>query len=67
MRFWPDFALRDLRVFLLVISALTAIAYALPPGVGIRADPLAPTPDGIQPEWYFLSVYKVLKLLPGVT
>lgn len=65
IRFWPDFALRDARVFVLLLGALATVAYVLPPGTGTRADPLAPTPEGIQPEWYFLSVYKVLKMMPA--
>ncbi len=65
VRFWPDFVLRDLRALVLVGGALAAVAFLYPPVVGVRADPLAPTPEGIQPEWYFLSVFKVLKLMPA--
>ena len=32
--------------------------------MGKKADPFAPAPAGIKPEWYFLFMYQTLKLLP---
>jgi cytochrome b6 len=30
-----------------------------------EADPSAAAPEGIKPEWYFLSQFQLLKLFPG--
>jgi quinol-cytochrome oxidoreductase complex cytochrome b subunit len=73
MRFFPDFALRDLLLWLVCLIALTALAVFLPYGPGIpgaewelgrKANPLAPAYPGIKPEWYFLWVYQLLKEFP---
>jgi cytochrome b6 len=64
MPFFPDFLLHDLRAWLILFGALVTLAVALPWPLGNQANPLAPAPAGIRPEWYFLSMYQVLKLLP---
>jgi len=73
MRFFPDFALRDLLLWLLCLLILASLAVFLPygpsiPGVewelGKKANPLAPAYPGIKPEWYFLWVYQLLKEFP---
>jgi quinol-cytochrome oxidoreductase complex cytochrome b subunit len=64
VRFWPTFVLRDSRLAVLVFGGLMVVAFFLPPALGSRAEPMAPTPEHIKPEWYFLPVYKMLKLLP---
>jgi cytochrome b6 len=35
-----------------------------PPEIGRKADPLAPAPENIKPEWYFLFLFQTLKLFP---
>jgi quinol-cytochrome oxidoreductase complex cytochrome b subunit len=65
VRFWPAFMLRDSRLAILALGSLMVIAFLLPPPLGLRADPMAPTPEHIKPEWYFFPVYKMLKLLPS--
>ncbi len=55
----------DLIVWLLVLGAVATLAVFLPPEIGIKADLLAPTPENIKPEWYFLFVFQTLKLFPG--
>jgi cytochrome b6 len=62
--FWPDFALREGRAWLVILAGILLVACFLAPPVGEVADPLAPTPDNIKPEWYFLGFYRVLKMLP---
>ena len=37
----------------------------LPAELGHKADPFAPTPFGIKPEWYFLAQFQTLRLLPA--
>lgn len=73
MRFFPDFALRDLLLWLVCLMLLGSLAVFLPygprlPGVewelGKKANPLAPAYPGIKPEWYFLWVYQLLKEFP---
>ncbi len=65
VRFWPAFILRDTRLAVLAFGSLLVVAFLLPPALGLRADPMAPTPENIKPEWYFFPVFKMLKLLPS--
>jgi cytochrome b6 len=73
MRFFPNFFLRDLLLWLGCLLALLVLAAFLPYGpsipgmeweLGRKADPLAPAYPGIKPEWYFLWVYQLLKEFP---
>jgi cytochrome b6 len=73
MKFFPDFMLRDLLLWLVCLIVLAALAVALPYGPGVpgiewelgkKANPLAPAYPGIKPEWYFLWVYQLLKEFP---
>ncbi|MFH1177609.1 MAG: cytochrome bc complex cytochrome b subunit [Acidobacteriota bacterium] len=65
MRFFPSFALRDTVVWLGGLAILAALAALLPWELGTKADPFAPAPAGIAPEWYFLFMFESLKLLPA--
>jgi quinol-cytochrome oxidoreductase complex cytochrome b subunit len=31
----------------------------------VKADPFAPAPAGIRPEWYFMFMFQTLKLIPA--
>ena len=73
MKFFPNFALRDLLLWLACLMILVTLAVFLPYGPGIpgmdwelgqKADPLAPAYPGIKPEWYFLWEYQLLKEFP---
>lgn len=73
MKFFPDFALRDMLLWLLCLILLVSLAVFLPYGPGLpgvewelgkKANPLAPAYPGIKPEWYFLWVYQLLKEFP---
>ena len=73
LRFFPDFLLRDLLLWLVCLIVLAVLVYLLPYGPGIpgmewevgkKANPLAPAYPGIKPEWYFLWVYQLLKEFP---
>jgi quinol-cytochrome oxidoreductase complex cytochrome b subunit len=33
--------------------------------LGLEADPFAPAPEGIRPEWYFMFMFQTLKMLPA--
>ncbi len=63
--FLPSFMLRDLIGWYLALGVLAALAALFPWELGVKADPFAPTPAGIRPEWYFLFLFQTLKLIPG--
>ena len=65
MKFVPNFLLRDLIGWILAIGVLAALAALFPWELGEKADPFAPAPAGIKPEWYFLFMFQTLKLLPA--
>ncbi len=72
MRFFPSFLMRDLLVWLIVLNVLAVLAVLFPDGIGVvhwpldaKADPFAPPPDVIRPEWYFMFAFQSLKLLPS--
>jgi cytochrome b6 len=65
MPFFPDFFLREMLIWLIVINVLAVIAVVVPSELGVKADLLAPAPAGIKPEWYFLFMFETLKLIPA--
>jgi cytochrome b6 len=65
MPFFPDFAVRDLVLWLLVLNFVVFLAVFFPWELGIKADPFASAPAGIRPEWYFIFMFQTLKLLPA--
>ena len=65
MPFFPNFLLRDLLGWTIALGCLAAIAALFPWELGKKADPFAPTPMGIRPEWYFLFMFQTLKILPA--
>lgn len=71
MKFFPHFLLRDLLVWLIALNILAILAVFFPDGIGVvhwplgtKADPFAPPPAVIRPEWYFMFAFQALKLLP---
>lgn len=73
MPFFPNFALRDLLLWLVCLTMLATLALLFPYGpslpgmeweLGLKANPLAPAYPGIKPEWYFLWIYQLLKEFP---
>lgn len=62
--FFPNFFYNDLLVWLICLNLLSFLAALYPWEVGPQADPFAPTPAGIRPEWYFLPLFALLKLVP---
>lgn len=63
--FFPNFLLRDLMLWLFLLGAVISLSFYFPPELGVKADPFAPTPAGIKPEWYFLFMFQALKLFPS--
>ena len=67
--FHPFFSTKDLFGFIIIIWALTILSIAAPYLLGdcenfIPANPLV-TPVHIQPEWYFLFAYAILRSIPN--
>jgi len=65
MPFVPNFLLRDVVGWLSALAILAALAAFLPAELGRKADPFAPAPVGIKPEWYFMFMFQTLKYLPS--
>ena len=65
MPFFPNFLLRDLIGWLSALAILAALAAYFPAELGEKANPFAPAPIGIKPEWYFMFMFKTLKYLPS--
>jgi len=62
--FFPDFALKDLLLWVIVFNVLIFLALYFPWELGNKADALASAPKGIRPEWYFMFMFQTLKFLP---
>ncbi|NIM48572.1 MAG: cytochrome bc complex cytochrome b subunit [Gemmatimonadales bacterium] len=65
MPFFPNFFLRDLVGWLSALAILAGLAAFFPAELGVKADPFAPAPIGIKPEWYFMFMFQTLKYLPA--
>lgn len=65
MPFFPNFLLRDLLLWLIVLNLLAILAVFFPWELGRKADLFASAPAGIKPEWYFLFMFQTLKYLPA--
>jgi cytochrome b6 len=65
MPFFPNFLLRDLLLWLIVLNVLAILAVFFPWELGKKADAFASAPAGIKPEWYFLYMFQTLKYLPA--
>jgi cytochrome b6 len=65
MPFFPNFLLRDVLLWMIVLNILLALAVFFPWELGEEADRFASAPAGIRPEWYFMFMFQTLKLLPA--
>ncbi len=62
--FYPNHVTKEIIVAYLTFGALLVLLALVPPHLQPKADPMI-TPAHIKPEWYFLSMYQVLKLFPA--
>ncbi|MFP4081432.1 MAG: cytochrome b [Candidatus Aminicenantes bacterium] len=63
--FFPHFLLKDSLGWILILALIGILCVFFPWEIGQKADPFAPTPLDIQPEWYFLFMFTTLKLVPS--
>ncbi len=63
--FFPDFALKDLLLWVIVFNILIFLALYFPWELGKKADAFAAAPKGIRPEWYFMFMFQSLKFIPA--
>ena len=61
MKFFPNFFYRDVMAWIIGLWVLAAIASVFPWELGQKADPFAPTPAEIAPEWYFMFMFVTLE------
>lgn len=61
--FFPNFLVKDFAMWLITLNVIAVFAALFPWQLGPMADPLAPAPEGIHPEWYFMSQFQTLKLM----
>ena len=64
MRFWPDILGKDAIVSAAVVLMIVLIAVLVRTPLEAPADP-TDTSYIPRPEWYFLPIYQLLKLVPG--
>lgn len=63
--FYPNYIYRYLIFWLAGGLLLLFLALMFPVQLGVKANPLASAPVGIKPEWYFLSLFETLRLVPS--
>jgi cytochrome b6 len=62
--FYSEFVLIDCCIWLLLLGVIVTLAIFQPAEIGEKADLLKPAPEGIAPEWFFLFLFKTLKMVP---
>lgn len=65
MPFFPNFMMRDFMFWLVAAIVLVGLAVFFPWELGKKADAFQSAPAWIKPEWYFLSMYQILKWMPA--
>jgi cytochrome b6 len=63
--FVPHFVMREAFGWTLALALLAALSAFYPWELGVKADPFAPAPAGIRPEWYFLWMFQALRYVPA--
>jgi quinol-cytochrome oxidoreductase complex cytochrome b subunit len=63
--FFPNYILDELIAWYIILAMLVVLASLFPAGLEEQANPLE-TPAHTKPEWYFLAVYELLKLVPRI-
>jgi len=63
--FWPNFVLREVIIWLVLLGTVLTVSLVFAPSLGLSADLMAPAPEGVKPEWYFLFLFQTLKIFPA--
>ncbi|MFH1475709.1 MAG: cytochrome bc complex cytochrome b subunit [Chloroflexota bacterium] len=63
--FFPNYVLDELIAWYILFALLVVLASLFPAGLEGQANPLE-TPPHTKPEWYYLAVYELLKLVPRI-
>ncbi len=61
--FWPNHLFSEAASAIFYMGIIVFLAGFFPKGLEAPANPFL-TPEHIKPEWYFLSLYQVLKIMP---
>jgi len=61
--FFPNYLLDEIVAWYALLAMLVVLASLFPAGLEEQANPLE-TPAHIKPEWYYLAVYQLLKVIP---
>lgn len=62
-RWFPNHVVTELSQAIFFLAVVVLLAGYFTKGLEEPADPFT-TPEHIKPEWYFLALYQVLKLVP---
>ena len=65
MPFYPDFLMKDMLGWFIMLGLIAALASLFPWELGEKADPFSSAPAGIRPEWYFIFMFQTLKYVPA--
>ena len=63
--FLPNYLYRDALTWTFGTIFLFSLVLLFPVQLGGKADPFSSAPTGIHPEWYFLTLFETLRLMPG--
>ncbi|MDP2350937.1 MAG: cytochrome bc complex cytochrome b subunit [Chloroflexota bacterium] len=61
--FFPHYLIDELVAWYVILAILVVLASLFPAGLEGQANPLE-TPAHTKPEWYYLGVYELLKMVP---
>ncbi len=61
--FFPHYIIDELMAWYVLLAILVVLASVFPAGLEEQANPLQ-TPEHTKPEWYYLGVYQLLKVIP---
>ena len=61
--FFPHYLVDELMAWYVILAILVVLASLFPAGLEGQANPLE-TPAHTKPEWYYLGVYQLLKVVP---